>query len=395
MEKGLKTVRAFAVLIVVLSILITGCRSTKSPDLPEVLKKNPSLTEIEQAINSNSQRIQTLRSDDVTFGLNSISGWTKCRLAFARPAKMRMIATISMQGSVFDCGCNDKNFWFWYKYQNPPQLYWCYLDDITNSFYLNQNIPFDPTWFPDALGIVELQPNEVVEEPLAQMDGTLLIQVKKQRGQTLYTKHLYVEPVTAAIKKQEIYAPNGQKLLSVLCTEFQYNKEENVILPKKIVITSPQNKESLHLDLGTFAVNKNEGIGEKLFTMPTPSEIEGNPPLVNLKNNNINLPAAINTISNQQGTATVPAITGNAPATAAPVQVKPATTPTANTAPSINNTAPSINNTAPPVTTTAPGTGTTPITNATPVPINNSMPVTTGSGTSSGVTAHLRTQVTN
>ncbi|MDO5579596.1 MAG: hypothetical protein Q4G69_00535 [Planctomycetia bacterium] len=361
---------------------LSGCKSVK---LPNTLRENPNLADIEQAVNQNSQRIQTLRSDDVSVGVNNMAGWAKCQMAFERPCRVRMIATVSMKGRVLDCGANDDLFWFWSKFQTPEQLAWCKLNESGNALTLTQNIPIEPTWFPEAMGIVEFKPGEIIEGPIVQPDKTLLLVSKKSRPDGQYTKHTYIEPLTAAVKKQELFDPGGNPIISVHCTEFQYNDVNNVVLPRKIVITSPQRKESIHFDLGTIAVNAPGSINEQLFVMPQAADL-GNPPVVNLRNGgSINLPTAV---QNTVGTPTASAPRPVNKIAAVPPQNR--SVPVANSVPVNSSAIPPFN-----------PSGSVPAANGTslqmstgiPVPVSRQGAPSVSSPTES--TAHLRTQVSS
>lgn len=369
------------VVIVLLVFTLSGCKSVQ---LPKTVSPNPTLAEIEQAINQNSQRIQTLRSDDVSVGVNNMAGWAKCRMAFERPCRVRMIATVSIKGRVLDCGANDNLFWFWSKFQTPEQLAWCNLNECGNLMTLTQNIPIEPTWFPEAMGVVEFKPGEIIEGPTVQQDKTLLLVSKKNRADGQYTKHTYVEPLTAAIKKQELFDPAGNPIVSVHCTEFQYNDLNKVVLPRKIVVTSPQRKESIHFDLGTIAVNAPGSINEQLFVMPQPADL-GNPPLVNLRNGgSINLPAAVQNPVGTPVTAVPQPI--NKIAAVPPVQNRVGastgnTIPPFNPSGSVQGSIPVANNPAPQTTT------------GIPVPVSQQGAPSVSTPTES--TAHFRTHVSS
>ncbi|MBR5626837.1 MAG: DUF4292 domain-containing protein, partial [Thermoguttaceae bacterium] len=207
-------------------------------------------------------------------------GWAKCQLVFQRPNRVRVIGTGNIVGRVLDCGCNDDTFWFWSKLQDPPQLAYCKISEFQNSS-LHNIIPIDPTWFPEAFGVVELKTEEIIEGPTSQSDGTLLIVTKRTRPDGQYTKYTYIDPKTAAIKRQDILDPTNTPVISVVCNEFQLESTQNVVLPKKINIECPKTGESLSLDLGNLSINATDSITAQTFTRPSAAEL-GNAMEVNL-----------------------------------------------------------------------------------------------------------------
>ncbi|MDO4586837.1 MAG: hypothetical protein Q4C95_06000 [Planctomycetia bacterium] len=254
-----------------------GCHSVK---LPIVINENPSLSEIQQAVNQNSAKIKTLQSKNASVGVSSISGMANCQLAFERERRVRLIGNANMMGRVIDCGCNDELFWFWSKFQDPVQISYCRLNELSSNS-LTDSIPIDPTWFPEVLGIVEFKTDEEAEGPISQSDGTLLVKTKKKRSNGQYTKYTYIEPKTAAVKRQDIQDPNGNTVISVLCTEFQYIESQKIVLPQKLVIHFPKSNDALHLNLGDLSVNSSENIQAGIFEMPKSSDLN-NSPVVNI-----------------------------------------------------------------------------------------------------------------
>lgn len=246
-----------------------GCQSVK---LPVVMNDNPSLADVQTAVNQNSAKINSLRSDNATLGVSNVAGWANCNLAYQRPQNVRLIGTANMMGRVVDIGSNDQQFWYWSKFEEPPQISYSSLADYASS-PLRDKIPVDPIWFPEALGVVEINPADVIEGPIVQPDKTLLIVTRRQRPDGVYKKYTFIEPKTAAVKRQDVMDPSGQTVVTVHCSEFQVDEGTGAVLPKKLVISSPKADGAVHLDLGTLRVNPSEGLAAALFQMPSPSDV--------------------------------------------------------------------------------------------------------------------------
>ncbi|MDO5553979.1 MAG: hypothetical protein Q4G68_09460 [Planctomycetia bacterium] len=305
--------------------LLCGCQSVK---LPNVMTESPSLTEIQQAVNANSSKIQTLQADNATVGVTSMPGWAKCRVAYQRPGRIRVRGTANMMGPVIDTGCNDQVFWYWSKMTEPSQLSWCRLEEFSTSPF-SQMITIDPAMFPEALGVVEFKTTDVTEGPIAQQDRTLLLTTKVQRADGVYTKCTYVEPKTAAVKRQDLLNPSGNVVLSINCTEFQYDSVAGVVLPKRITIARPQTNESIHLDLGTMVVNGTGNLTAQTFEMPSSADL-GNVPVVEV--------GKMTTTTGQVPTAAVPVAAPGSPSYTAGA-AQPAPSPSGPTAQPANQTA--------------------------------------------------------
>lgn len=247
---------------------LAGCVFSPKPKLPEVVGETPSFEELQTAVNANSAKIQTIFSSDASIGAASTPGWAKCQIAFERPGNLRVVASAPTMGRVVDVGCNDERFWFWSDFQNPDELYFCRLDQYQNSAAARV-LPLDPTWFPEAFGVVELKEDELVDGPTPQGDGSLLVTLKKTRSDGIYRKRVYFEPKTAALLRQDVQAPNGETVVSIRCKRSVYLEEPDVVLPQKIEIECPRTDDALIVDVGTPILNDASKIAEKAFQQPT------------------------------------------------------------------------------------------------------------------------------
>lgn len=247
---------------------LAGCVFSPKPKLPEVVGETPSFEELQTAVNANSAKIQTIFSSDASIGAASTPGWAKCQIAFERPGNLRVVASAPTMGRVVDVGCNDERFWFWSDFQNPDELYFCRLDQYQNSAAARV-LPLDPTWFPEAFGVVELKEEELVDGPTPQGDGSLLVTLKKTRSDGVYRKRVYFEPKTAALLRQDVQAPNGETVVSIRCKRSVYLEEPDVVLPQKIEIECPRTDDALIVDVGTPILNDSSKIAEKAFQQPT------------------------------------------------------------------------------------------------------------------------------
>lgn len=258
------------------ALLSNGCALHKTP-LPEVIKSDPTLEEIVDAINRNSDKIESLVSEDGTLGVSSTPWTAKCRLAYKRESKIRLVGSLNMVGPVVDFGSDGNLFWFWFKNQEPNQISFCKLSEYAESSMRDQ-IPVDPIWFPEALGVMRIDLSEVVEGPTVDRDNTIKLVLKKTRPEGDYYKYLYLEAKTAALQRQDIKNPVTNEILTVSCDEFQYDKEHEVVLPKKIAISRSMAKERFYIDLGTLQVNPADVT--LTFSPPKPEELGA--PLVDI-----------------------------------------------------------------------------------------------------------------
>ena len=249
------------------TLCLVGCALSPKPKLPEVVGETPTFEELQTAVNANSAKIETIFSSDASIGVASTPGWAKCQIAFERPGNLRVVGSAPTMGRVVDVGCNEERFWFWSDFQNSNELYFCRLDQYQNSA-ASLVLPLDPTWFPEAFGVVELKEDELVDGPTPQGDGSLLVTLKKTRQDGVYLKRIYFEPKTAALLRQDVQSPNGETVVSIRCKRSAYLESSGVVLPQKIEIECPQMDGALIVDVGTPILNDASKIAEKAFQQP-------------------------------------------------------------------------------------------------------------------------------
>ena len=262
--------RAAAVLLTSLAALaLVGCSTTKPVKLPQVVGENPTSTELVDAVNANSAKIQSIYATNASIGARSSPGWANCQLFFSRPSNLRLVGTATIVGRVVDCGCDGEKFWFWSSLgSDSDSLYYCRLDEYQNSS-ASQLLPVDPSWFPEAFGVVDIKPEEIVDDLRVQADGSFLLTVKKSRPDGVYTKRIYLEPKSAAIRRQDVQNPKGDPVLTVECLEQQYLEAEGVVMPKKLEITCASTGDVLWVDLGAPTLNDASKVEANVFQMPT------------------------------------------------------------------------------------------------------------------------------
>lgn len=250
------------------TLLLFGCQTTKKVSLPKVVGENPTTSELLEAINDNSSKIKSIYATNASIGVQNQPGWANCRLLYERPSKFRLVGTTGLLGRVVDCGCDGEKFWYWNSMQDSDSLYSCKIEEYSQT-PLAEVIPVDPTWFPEALGIVEIKEEDLADEPKKQSDGSILLTVNCKRQEGVYKKRIYVESGTAAITRQDVQNPQGETFISVLVTEPQLIESAGVVMPKKASIRCLRTGDVLLIDLGTPVLNDSSKIESTVFQLPT------------------------------------------------------------------------------------------------------------------------------
>ena len=163
-------------LVLVSLVLSQGCRSwplRRGPQMeksPIVFQAAPTLDEIVQAVNRNSEPIQQMQAETASISVPGLPS-LRANLMLERPRNFRLRA--QLLGPELDVGSNSELFWFWAK-QNPrPAVYFARHDQFAQS-QLRQQLPIDPVWMMEALGIVTLDESMRVEGPFPDRKSTRL-----------------------------------------------------------------------------------------------------------------------------------------------------------------------------------------------------------------------------
>lgn len=251
-----------------------GCQTTKKVELPKVVAEDATASEIIAAINANSAKIQSVYSSTATIGAQDQPGWANCQLFFQRDKKLRVVGSAAVLGRVVDCGCDGSQFWFWSKLlQDADKLFVCKLDQYQGSALANI-VPVDPTWFPEAIGVLSV--DEANLEGSSKENNLILLTVKAKHSDGVYRKRIYVEPRTAAIRRQDVQDPNGNTIVSVVCNEHQLvsvAEGQEVVMPRRVEIRCETTGDVLLVNLGTPVLNDSSKFDDSVFQTPTARDL--------------------------------------------------------------------------------------------------------------------------
>jgi hypothetical protein len=131
-------------------------KTTKTPPA-EV----PQVADLVAYLNTNSQNIPGIFSDDVTLTCHkgimpgvSLSGIVRCQ----GPRNFRLKGKV-FGGDEVDLGSNDQEFWYWIKRGDPYQVY-CSYQALEEGKVKQMPFPFQPDWVMDAMGLGKYGPPE-------------------------------------------------------------------------------------------------------------------------------------------------------------------------------------------------------------------------------------------
>lgn len=238
---------------------------------PIAFESRPTLQQVIQTVNDNSQKVQRLQTDDASLTIQGVPS-LRTNLAFERPQNFRMRASFTGVGQVLDLGSNREMFWALVDAPEmltgiPKAVYYARHDQMRN-FAGNSPIPVRPDLVTDAFGLVYLDPGGRHDGPYRRAAGQLEIRSPVPTADGDLMKVTIVDETYGWVLEQHLYDPRGQPLVSAVSAEHRYYPLVDASLPHRVTITLPPPGRPLEIEVGEYSINQTGGDAPQLFTMP-------------------------------------------------------------------------------------------------------------------------------
>jgi hypothetical protein len=237
------------------------------PDAPPVLFSSvPPKEELIAALNMNSARVQRLQTQNASV---SIAGYpsVSAEIALERPHRLRFRASSSLAGSLVDLGSNDEMLWFWTSQSSPPSVYFARHDRLAQSAARRQ-LTIDPAMFVEALGLVELAPEQVVSEPIAAGKDRIQLVCRQLTPAGEVIRTLQIHNKHGYLLEQQLADPAGRPMLTARLSKQRHYKVDGVTLPHQIDLHVPGSEMRVQLDVPHYSVNQEFTTGAATFAFP-------------------------------------------------------------------------------------------------------------------------------
>lgn len=245
------------------------------PPPPIVLNQTPTLQELAGIVNR-TDAISQLSSNSTTvtvLSMPKLPRLTNSTLHLQRERQFRLRASLPIiLGAGVDMGSNDELFWF-----EVPEgigvgktLYYARHEQYQQQLH-RAVLPVDPTWVMDALGLVRIDPNTVVDGPIVRQDGKLEVRSTLAMPDGVYQKVCFIDAGGGYVTDQLLYAPSGKLIAQSQATQHKYYEQVQCPLPHQVELTlSPAVGDplSMRIEVGNYAVNQLLSGDPNLFAMP-------------------------------------------------------------------------------------------------------------------------------
>lgn len=247
-----------------------GCRQMVSQQAlspVRVLPETPTLEQVVQVVNGNTERVENLLAPGVSVSGNAFPQLT-ATLAYERPRNLRLRAKTAFSGPEVDLGSNAELFWFWVRRNDPPAVYFCRHEDFAGGA-ATEAVPVDPDWLIEALGLVWFDPAERHEGPVPLPDGRLEVRTYHETPQGLKIRLAILDPEQGWVVEQHLYDESGRRLATALASDHRRDPASDVVLPRQISLEWPPARLTLTLDLREVEINRAIASDPELWTKPS------------------------------------------------------------------------------------------------------------------------------
>lgn len=239
------------------------------PQAPVVLTPGASPAEVIAAVNANTARIVTYQADRASLTVPGAAGLPllSAQVAVERPQRFRLRASTRLSGPEVDLGTNEDRFWLWARRNEPPGVYTARHAEFASSPARKQ-LPIEPAWLIDALGMPTLDPNLAYQGPFPGDSGRIELRAAIDPGQGGGTVAYVIDADHAWVLQQHRYDESGSLIASVQAERFRYDPVAQVSYPEKITLQAPAAQLSLSIDTGPVVLNAPIADNGQLWTLP-------------------------------------------------------------------------------------------------------------------------------
>ncbi|MGL4513868.1 MAG: hypothetical protein ACRCT8_12325 [Lacipirellulaceae bacterium] len=243
--------------------------SFSGPQAPVVLSGAPTAADVVRVVNDNTARITTYQAPQASVALSGASAIPilSGSIAAERPNRFRMRAVTALTGPEVDLGSNEERFWVWARRNEPPGLYTARHSEFATSEARRQ-LPFDPLWLVDALGMATLDPGATYQGPFPRADGSLELRSQGATPSGSMQRVIVVEKGTGVLREQHLYDGAGSLLASVVADRLRYDPVAQASYPEKVTVQIPAAQMGLVVTTGPVVLNAPIADGGQLWQMP-------------------------------------------------------------------------------------------------------------------------------
>jgi hypothetical protein len=192
-----------------------------------------------------------------------------------RERMFRMSASVAGFKGL-DVGSNDEAFWMSIRMGMNPSLFYARHQEFDSQVH-RRIIPVSPLWLIEALGVVALDPNSLVQPPVTQADGLLQLTTLVPSPIGNFERILVVDPQFGFARQVFLKDPSQRLVAQAQQSKHEYYSALQASLPHQVKIQLiPASDPPLELDIsiGSYVVNGLTGDPGTQFQFPNTNGYE-------------------------------------------------------------------------------------------------------------------------
>lgn len=258
--------RPLLLLAVLLALCSSGCawgrnlfggRGFLAP-APCALSPTSSVEDVVAHLNENSHKLTAWRTTKGTISTRGAAGvpvTVSASIAVESPRNFRLQVNGPMGGNEVDLGSNTDQFWFWNK-RNEEKYVFTARHDQESGRMQRFPIPFQPDWIMEALGVINIDPEETILEPGPPRTNTAILRADRVSPQGASVKKVtVVDLCRGVIREHALYDARGRLIARAVLSEHIRDKASEAVIPTKIDLEWPQAQLGLTMRLFEIEVN--------------------------------------------------------------------------------------------------------------------------------------------
>ncbi len=248
-----------------LSGALSGCAWTRNlvgsrrQPAPCVISADASKDDVVAYLNENTRRISSWKTDRAKIHMRGGAVPLEARIpldaviAVQSPRNLRLIVSAPM-GPEADLGSNDDHFWFWNRRNQEKCVFQASHDEPAKLKRFR--IPFQPDWIIEALGVIDIDPDEVTLEPGPPGSTTVYLVAYRASPQgTKIQKITVVDTCRGVITQHLLRDLNGQTIARAVLSGYVRDERSQAELPTKIDLDWPQAQLNMNMTMTDIEVN--------------------------------------------------------------------------------------------------------------------------------------------
>jgi hypothetical protein len=254
---------------VAILVLLAGC-NTFGFLKPEqqtrgvgLLTEPPSKEALVKYLNDNSERVQTLRSNDLdltcSMGIQTVG--LQGKMVCQRPRNFLLRADHWGKTEV-DIGSNSEEFWYWLRRGDPYQIR-CTYKDLNDGKVRKLPFPFQPEWVIETLGLGNYGPAERYEYDTRDPETLRLIERTTSPQGTPVRKVIVFRRREVPAQSRDPQVTDflllddatGKEICAAHVTQKQVDRATGTILPYRVEMRWPEMKLRMTMKFDGVMVN--------------------------------------------------------------------------------------------------------------------------------------------